>query len=33
LEQALERAGAKPGNKGFAAAMSAIELANLNKGL
>ncbi len=29
LEQALERAGAKPGNKGFAAAMSAIELANL----
>jgi 6,7-dimethyl-8-ribityllumazine synthase len=33
LEQALERAGAKPGNKGFAAAMSAIELANLNKEL
>ncbi len=31
LEQALERAGAKPGNKGFAAAMSAIELANLVK--
>jgi len=31
LEQALERAGAKPGNKGFAAALSAIELANLNK--
>lgn len=30
LEQALERAGAKPGNKGFDAAMSAIELANLN---
>ncbi|MCX5726822.1 MAG: 6,7-dimethyl-8-ribityllumazine synthase [Candidatus Saganbacteria bacterium] len=29
LEQALERAGAKPGNKGFSAAMSAIELANL----
>jgi len=29
LEQALERAGAKPGNKGFAAAQSAIELANL----
>lgn len=29
LEQALERAGAKPGNKGFAAAMAAIELANL----
>ena len=33
LEQALERAGAKPGNKGFAAAMSAIELANLVKEL
>jgi len=31
LEQALERAGAKPGNKGFAAALSAIELANLVK--
>lgn len=31
LEQALERAGAKPGNKGFAAALSAIELANLDK--
>ncbi|MFH1709825.1 MAG: 6,7-dimethyl-8-ribityllumazine synthase [bacterium] len=29
LEQALERAGAKPGNKGFAAAQSAIELANV----
>ena len=29
LEQALERAGAKPGNKGFASAMSAIELANV----
>ncbi len=29
LEQALERAGAKPGNKGFDAAQSAIELANL----
>jgi len=29
LEQALERAGAKPGNKGFSAAQSAIELANL----
>jgi 6,7-dimethyl-8-ribityllumazine synthase len=29
LEQALERAGAKPGNKGFAAAMSAIEMANI----
>ncbi len=33
LEQALERAGAKPGNKGFAAAMSAIELANLGEEL
>lgn len=30
LEQALERAGAKPGNRGFAAALSAIELANLS---
>lgn len=29
LEQALERAGAKPGNKGFGAALSAIELVNL----
>lgn len=29
LEQALERAGAKPGNKGFAAAQSAIEMVNL----
>jgi len=33
LEQALERAGAKPGNKGFAAALSAIELANLSREL
>lgn len=33
LEQALERAGAKSGNKGFTAALSAIELANLNKEL
>ena len=31
FEQALERAGAKPGNKGFAAALTAIELANLDK--
>lgn len=31
LEQALERAGAKSGNKGFDAALSAIELANLDK--
>jgi len=31
LEQALERAGAKAGNKGFTAAMSAIEMADLAK--
>jgi 6,7-dimethyl-8-ribityllumazine synthase len=29
LEQAIERAGAKAGNKGFQAAMSAIEMVNL----
>ncbi len=29
LEQALERAGAKAGNKGWEAAMSAIEMADL----
>jgi 6,7-dimethyl-8-ribityllumazine synthase len=29
LEQAIERAGAKAGNRGFAAAVSAIEMANL----
>jgi len=29
LEQAIDRAGAKGGNKGFDAAMSAIEMANL----
>jgi 6,7-dimethyl-8-ribityllumazine synthase len=29
LEQAIERAGAKEGNRGFAAATSAIEMANL----
>lgn len=29
LEQALDRAGAKSGNKGFEAAMTAIEMANL----
>ncbi|MFH1386904.1 MAG: 6,7-dimethyl-8-ribityllumazine synthase [bacterium] len=33
LEQALERAGVKAGNKGFDAALSAIELANLSKEL
>ena len=29
LEQAIDRAGAKQGNKGFEAAMSAVELVNL----
>ncbi len=29
VEQAIERAGTKMGNKGFAAALSAIEMANL----
>ncbi len=29
LEQAIERAGSKAGNKGFEAAVSAIEMANL----
>ncbi len=33
LEQAIDRAGAKGGNKGFDAAMSAIEMANLLKSL
>ena len=31
IEQAIERAGAKVGNKGFDAALSAIEMANLMK--
>jgi 6,7-dimethyl-8-ribityllumazine synthase len=31
IEQAVERAGTKAGNKGFDAAMSAIEMANLLK--
>lgn len=31
LEQAIERAGAKEGNKGFDAAVDAIEMANLIK--
>jgi 6,7-dimethyl-8-ribityllumazine synthase len=31
LEQAIERAGTKAGNRGFDAAMSAIEMANLIK--
>ena len=29
IEQAIERAGTKSGNKGFDAAMAAIEMANL----
>ena len=33
IEQALERAGTKAGNKGFDAAMAAIELATLFKAL
>ena len=33
LEQAIERAGTKEGNKGFDAAVSAIEMANLVKSL
>ena len=33
LEQAIDRAGAKGGNKGFDAAMTAIEMANLMKEL
>jgi 6,7-dimethyl-8-ribityllumazine synthase len=31
IEQAIERAGAKAGNKGFEAAVSAIEMVNLFK--
>lgn len=31
IEQAIERAGTKAGNKGFDAAMTAIEMANLMK--
>lgn len=33
LEQAIERAGTKSGNKGFDAAMAAIEMGNLMKEL
>ena len=33
LEQAIERSGTKAGNKGFDAAMAAIEMANLYKAL
>ena len=31
LEQAIDRAGAKEGNRGFTAALAAIEMANLLK--
>ena len=31
IEQAIERAGTKVGNKGYDAAVSAIEMANLNR--
>lgn len=33
IEQAVERAGTKAGNKGFAAAMAAMEMANLAREL
>jgi len=33
VEQAVDRAGAKSGNKGFDAAMTAVEMANLMKKL
>lgn len=33
LEQAIDRAGAKSGNKGFDAAMTAVEMANLMRTL
>ena len=33
LEQAIERAGTKEGNMGFKAAVNAIEMANLIKGM
>ncbi|ROQ90643.1 6,7-dimethyl-8-ribityllumazine synthase [Desulfosoma caldarium] len=33
LEQAIERAGSKAGNKGFDAAMAAVEMANLMKSM
>ncbi|MFC1934790.1 6,7-dimethyl-8-ribityllumazine synthase [Chloroflexota bacterium] len=33
LEQAIERSGTKGGNKGFEAAVSAIEMANLTKSM
>ncbi|HYE25292.1 MAG TPA: 6,7-dimethyl-8-ribityllumazine synthase, partial [Clostridia bacterium] len=31
LEQAIDRAGLKAGNKGYEAAMAAVEMANLKK--
>jgi 6,7-dimethyl-8-ribityllumazine synthase len=33
IEQAIERAGTKAGNKGWDAAMAAIEMGNLLKNL
>jgi 6,7-dimethyl-8-ribityllumazine synthase len=33
LEQAIDRAGVKGGNKGFDAAMTAVEMANLMRSL
>ena len=33
VEQAVDRAGVKSGNKGFDAAMTAIEMANLMRRL
>jgi len=33
IEQAIERAGSKSGNKGFEAAVSAIEMSSLLKAL
>jgi 6,7-dimethyl-8-ribityllumazine synthase len=33
LEQAIDRAGVKAGNKGFEAAMSAVEMVNLYKAM
>ncbi|WP_449241304.1 6,7-dimethyl-8-ribityllumazine synthase [Desulfoscipio gibsoniae] len=33
IEQAIERAGTKAGNKGWDSAVTAIEMANLNKAL
>ena len=33
LEQAINRAGVKAGNKGFEAAMSAVEIVNLYKAM